>query len=697
MSIKKIFLSLLFSLLFGGSLSVLFLFNLPLFYEQEKFGFLTTFLIVFIIFSLIAALSFKLLSIPLKYVKEKNKGNIVFTSLLILLFTCIFYYTSSYYWSIPKSHQIEICYQSDTRPGSLSIHAISDKATGHVYDANIFSNEKYPITIPVSTCIHGSIRTVQEWDGLRIHLGEKGEEDRATVEINRRLTSFPLVDQDVKPGSEIITASAGAGGGTPIYPYIFSSTALIFVKWAALLLSSVYLALFVFALSEIIIFQNTELIISPAAALSFVLIYFLVFGYLMVHHGGQPDQSKHMYYSTRYSETWGIPDDNSQSPFHIKGHEYLYYWINGAMAKLVHGLDADASRLTDKLVWRLMSVVMSAGTLFYIYQLTSRVTGNKFGGVLAAFFAANTLMFVFVSGGVSYDNMMNLSSAAAMYHVVCVLKKDNYVRHTALAGIWLALGSLAKDQVALLSFLLFFVWLLHTIKYGKSIRFDFSYVNFILITVLVFAISLFLGFYGGNMIKYHSLKPKCHQVKPAEACTRFSYRDKHRQEVDYEQLWTSRNEIIGPFEYALNYWLFNKINGIWGIISHNTYAPKFSTSLHGCLIIWAIFCMVRYWKRDDLISAALVAVTLGYVGYVFLFNYNNELRMGFRHYAVQGRYLFPVFGAFLALMVGSFLNIRSALLKRISLSLALILYFAGGLGTFIFRYSDVFITWRIFY
>jgi hypothetical protein len=686
---------LLLSTLLGGSLSVLTLFNLPLFYEQDKRGWLTTFLITFVIFSLAVAFSFRLLLITLNYFREKNTINISTVIFLSLLLAGVFYFTGFYYWSKPTFQRIEICYESNSLPKVLKLNSISDHEVGGIYSAKNFGQKNYPLSISANTCITGGIRTVQKWRGIIIDLEEMGISDTLKVDINGQTTVKSLADNDGVTANEIISVPASSHRGSPIYPQFFSSGILIFIKWVSLLLSSVYLAMLIFALGEIIIFAESTPILSYKAGLVFVL-YFLVFGFIMVNHGGQPDQTTHVYYSSRYADTWGMPKEDPESYYYTTDNEYLYYWINGKAARLYHFLIHDDSSI-DRLIWRLISMLMSTGTLYYIYKLTSKVTGNRWGGVLAAFFCANTLMFVFISGGVSYDNMMSLASAAALYHLICLLQQEDYVKNTAGMGIWLCLGSLAKNQVALLAFILFWVWLVFSIYKRKTIQLQFSRRNITWTVLLALLFGLFLQFYGGNLIKYHRPIPSCSQVKDPNVCTAFSYRREQRQKVDYKELWGNRNEVVGPFEYALNYWLFNTLSGIWGIISHKSYVPRFIISLHGYLILWAAFCLARYWKKEDVVSATLLFIVLSYAGYVFFMNYNHELHYNFRHYAVQGRYLFPVFGAFLALVTNAFLSIRPLFLKRLTLSLAIILYFAGGLGTFIFRYSDVFNSWRIYF
>ncbi len=96
-------------------------------------------------------------------------------------------------------------------------------------------------------------------------------------------------------------------------------------------------------------------------------------------------------------------------------------------------------------------------------------------------------------------------------------------------------------------------------------------------------------------------------------------------------------------------------------------------------------CIAQYWDIEDAASAISFIVILSYGGYVFLMNYNSELRYDFGHYVGSGTLPILCNRAFFALMVDSFLEIRPLFLKRTTLSLALILYFAGVLGTFIFK------------
>ena len=89
------------------------------------------------------AFSYKLLSASLKHFKDRNVGNITFIALLGLFFISVFYFTSSYYWSVPQFHSIEICYKSGNLSEPLRIFNISDSVVGRIYPAEFFGYKEF--------------------------------------------------------------------------------------------------------------------------------------------------------------------------------------------------------------------------------------------------------------------------------------------------------------------------------------------------------------------------------------------------------------------------------------------------------------------------------------------------------------------------------------------------------------------------
>jgi len=416
----------------------------------------------------------------------------------------------------------------------------------------------------------------------------------------------------------------------------------------------------------------------------------------MAHTAGQPDQAAHNYYSQKYSETWGIPEENPNIRYTFIGQPYLYYWLNGAIYKVYNSL-FPTGKLRPVLMWRLMSVFYSTLTVFFTYKLTSKVTGNPYAGVLASFLLSNTLMFVFVSGGISNDNLMNLAATAALYHLVNIYKREDFIWQTALTGIWVIIGSLAKEQFLLLTLIIFLAWLFFVIRNCRKINLELKRKNIFIILIFIGYLVLFLGLYGTNLLRYSRTTPACAQIKPVGSCRTYGYRYDFYEPINLQWMWFVRDDLTNPIKYGITYWGFKMIESIWGILSETSFIPMLSVSLHSILILWALFYQFFCWQPKDMNATLLFVILLSYGVYVFLWNYKTEVEFNFQHYGVTGRYLLPILGALLTLITHSFMKIKSLLLKRITIALVVILYFAGGFGMYISRYAEIFSHWRIYY
>jgi hypothetical protein len=431
--------------------------------------------------------------------------------------------------------------------------------------------------------------------------------------------------------------------------------------------------------------------------LGLTLIYYLVFGVFMAYTDGQPDQSVHTHFSQRFSETWGIPEEGDQfRSFIFTGQPYLYYWLNGLVSKFFQWIFPHNPPIRTIILWRLFSVFLSVFTVYFTYKFAAKVTNNRYAGVLAAFFLSNTLMFVFVSGGINYDNLMNLASMASLFYLVNIYKGENFLKNTALTGIWVVIGSLAKEQFLLLALIIFIAWLYYVLNNLKSIRPDFSKVNIVFILIFIGFLVLFISLFGMNIIRYSRVTPICGQIKPSEQCGAFSQRWAYYEPYDLRALWFFRDSIPNFIEYAFSFWLYKMAQSIWGILSHNTFVPMFSVALHSVMALWGFACLIRYWKPKHEIASMLIFILSSYVIYVLLMIYRTDVNFSFQHYGVTGRYLSPIYGVLITLMLYYFLKIRPIFLKRLTLTLSIMLYFTGGFWIYISRYAEVFSHWRIY-
>ncbi len=716
----KVVLSAILVLFMSLSLSATSLLNFPAFFHQSAKS-----------QTIIVLISTAILSIPVLYVSQalispiitgfKKVKNLIFIGILILFLVVVISISSNYYWSTPVIHNLELCFDADNETTSINIRELNHPVTNHLFPSDSFGSTRYPFPIESGECVSGTVRTfyrrvMRFWNkpGISIVIQGEASAGRLLVKVND-IPSAVVFDKDTESdGNTIITINEGFEHGSRIESP-WSQSWFFGLRILAVLISATFVSLFLLGFTEKIrkykstginnkdqssirLFRKIRLP-KPRThhvLLVFTLIYFLVFGIFMVHTDGQPDQSPHRFYAIRFSETWGLPEEDNTNNRIITGKPYLAYWIYGAVYKTTNAFlpNNTISRIQ---LWRLVSVAMSTVTVYFLYRLTTKTTGNPYAGVLAAFFLSNTLMFVFISGGISYDNLMNLAGMAALYHLVCLYKNEDFVKNTALLGMWAVVGALSKEQFLLMTLIVFIAWLFFVICNFRKIQLTFNRKNIVISVIFLVALGLFIGLYGTNLLRYSRTTPMCKQIIGEERCNSFDYRWEYYNKISYPGLWFNRDTFQNPINYTFDFWSMLEIQSTWGILSHNTFMPKLSTALHSILILWSFLCLARYWKYKDIVANVLIFVLFGFIGYVFIFNYKQDIEFNFHHYGVTGRYMFPVIGALLTLTVYYLLKIRSKIVMRLSIILAILINFYGGLGMYLSRYSEVFIHWRAYF
>jgi len=210
-------------------------------------------------------------------------------------------------------------------------------------------------------------------------------------------------------------------------------------------------------------------------------------------------------------------------------------------------------------------------------------------------------------------------------------------------------------------------------------------------------LALFLNLYGKNLLLYDRITPSCRQIKKSDICLTFDYRFDYYEPLNFRRLLFIRDDLPNPINYAITFWISKMLESIWGILSHVTFVPRLSVSLHGILILWAFVCFFYYSKPKQPLAVLLFIILFTYCSSVFLWNYKREVEFSFQHFVITGRYLLPILSTLIALITYSFLKIRPSFLKRMTIALAIIIYYFGGLGMFISRYAEVFAHWRLFF
>jgi len=442
---------------------------------------------------------------------------------------------------------------------------------------------------------------------------------------------------------------------------------------------------------------------SQTVLIILLLIYlsYLIFIATNLNYGISPDETAHLIFSKHFSTTWSIPPDSLETlkqGWYITHNPFLYHWINGRTINVIQLFAPNSTEWQITVVLRLFGVLWSLGTVIFSYLLSKEVLSGKWSQILPVFLLTNTLMFVFISGAVTYDNLANFLSMASIYFLVRVLKFKNFVMNSLLWIIFICLGTLVKYPVLPLALVLFCVWIIFFLMNRKKI--EFSYKNsFQLYSFLFLALSLVvvnLYLYGGNLIKFGSITPDCQQLFSDDICDLSPFVQRHYEYGLEEKLTIMESIKTGfphPVEYFFYDWVELMLSRIYGILAHINYFPSHIIIFYKLLFLWLLLLGFRYWKGPSFTIISLILIFGFYTLTLFLKNYNTELVYGFKNIALQGRYIFPVIGIFYVL-IGYIVEItQNIFLKYSTTVLMAILFLVGGPLKFIYRYNLIFSDW----
>ena len=446
---------------------------------------------------------------------------------------------------------------------------------------------------------------------------------------------------------------------------------------------------------------------TPKAQRLILVLILLVFAvasvYLALHlaEGIVPDEKAHFIFSKVYATTWGIPPDSPETysqGWYIAHNPFLYHWINGRIINLVQVISPTTSDWNLLVVLRLTSVVYSLGTLIFCYLLAKELIRKPWWPLLPVFLLANTLMFAFLSGGVNYDNLVNLLCMAGLYFLVRVFNGKDFITNSLAWLVFMCIGCLAKYTVLPLALFSFITWLIYTLRQRKAI-FPFHKLTkgqMALLIILIFLIGGNLALYGYNLVVYHAVLPSCADLLQQEQCALSPFH------IRWEKYGLSHRMTLiesiqaghpDPVTYFVEFWIKDMLTKTYGILGHKTYYPAHIITFYRLFYVGMLLLAARYWRRPPYAIWSAVFIILGYSLVVFVTNYNSELTYGFKHFALQGRYLFPIIGLVYGLVGYTQSLIKNRTLQAIVLVLTLVLFFVGGPIKFITRYEGVFSTW----
>lgn len=455
--------------------------------------------------------------------------------------------------------------------------------------------------------------------------------------------------------------------------------------------------------SEAAVSKSTSRKTQKVVLASILLVFAAFSTYIALNlaEGIIPDEPAHFIFSKVYATTWGIPPDSPETysqGWYIAHNPFLYHWINGRVINLITLFNPLASDRQLLVGLRLTSVLYSLGTLYFCYLLAKELICKPWWPLLPVFLLANTLMFTFLSGGVNYDNMVNLLCMAGLYFLIRAFNGKDFTTNSLAWLVCVCIGCLAKYTVLPLALFSFIAWLVYTIRQHKTI-FPLPKLakgQIALLCVLILLVVGNLAIYGYNLVVYRAILPSCPDLLQPAQCNLSPYHARWETYSLGRKMTVSESIQAGypdPLTYFVEVWVKNMLTKTYGILGHKTYYPAHIITFYRLFYLGMLLLAARYCRRPPYAIWSAVFIILGYALVVFITNYNSELSYGFKHFALQGRYLFPIIGLVYGLVGYTQSLIKNRTLRIVVLALTLILFFVGGPIKFITRYEGVFSSW----
>jgi hypothetical protein len=396
-----------------------------------------------------------------------------------------------------------------------------------------------------------------------------------------------------------------------------------------------------------------------------------------------PDEKFHFDLIQLYSKKLGLlnSEDIGEVGFGlVQRVPYLYHYLLGKIVNL------NLFPISDLIFLRLINLLFSSMGVFVTFVLANKVLNNKYISIFLIGVLTNIPTYSFISASVSYDNMVNLISVLIIYSFLLLIQRF-HGKDLLLFAILCGLGILIKQSMVpyvgiIIGALVLLKWreVQHLIRQEKNIkRVAYCFISsnklgsIVFILVWILAVEL----YGGNMIRFGQLNPRCDAVLPVERCLN-SYVEL-RNSVLLREANVADNEVMGPVQYFLVWHaeMYHKLlhRGGHSDVYVRTIVEKVPYSV---VLIVAVFGLIVTFKRQSRDVILLLAIYFGYVLFlIYGFNYGVYRQLGLVWVGMQSRYLLPVLPLLLIALSSSLLFIKKAVTVQWIIVLVMTLFIFG--------------------
>jgi hypothetical protein len=451
-------------------------------------------------------------------------------------------------------------------------------------------------------------------------------------------------------------------------------------------------------------------------AIGILFLYFgarLFFFALNISSFVPPDEVTHAGLCKIFSNVFLLPD-NTPSTYEfglVTNIPWLYYWL---MGKLLH---LNFFGISDLVFLRLLNIPIAFLTVWYVTRLLRLLTENRVTQLLLIVIVTNIPMFSLLSASVSYDNLVNLLAAMAIYYQFAFFK--NRTDGLLVASLFCQMaGSLTKITFLPLILVLNLLLVLNEVKNLRNVPKKFrrqlitiSRRTCLTAFLFIIAAGLNLQLYAGNYLHYGTINPPMATVLSPEKSMNYrldargtifnlfkdgkiSYMDaliltgeiKHPGDkadtfyllMNYQKMKSNPQLWLSPLQYA-SFWFQTMTATTFGIKGHlGMFKPTLCLLPLYAVMALAFLGFIVRWRpmEADWIPLSLAIVPLYYSGVlIYEVNYDTYLNYGEPNLTVYGRYLFIVMAPVVVLLCHYLLSLFRYSLIRNTLALLTALLF----------------------
>lgn len=408
-----------------------------------------------------------------------------------------------------------------------------------------------------------------------------------------------------------------------------------------------------------------------------------------------PDEASWFGMIEVFSRSVLTPVDSPESyPLGLITHiPKLYFFLMGKFLTLnVSGVD-------DLIFLRATNVLLGLLTVFFSWKLASLLSSSSAVRLLFIVMLTNTMMYTFMFGAVSYDNLTNLLAVVSLYYLISFIK-NRWANHLLLFFLSLLAGLLTKITFFPYAFALFVALVFLERKNLSNLLFWLrkfvsspSKEDFVLVLACIVLFGAVVNLYAVNKVRYGGLQVTMENVLPIEACLNYrlfakayavnQFKAGAMSELEAQRLvlqirdpgdrvnaWKELDKAkiekddkkknrLGRMQYTVE-WVQYIFHRTYGIAAH-LIMSKSGKQIYPYYIIFAVgitLFLSRLRSNLDRETGVLIFVTTFYLILLSqIIGYNlNYLSSGFVGLALTGRYIFPILAPLYLLLTKSFME-----------------------------------------